>query len=226
MIQIGVNEDIVVSSVSKNDRGSLVIKLKEGGEVDPFQMFNNAGNTRLKADEKDMIIYPPSVTNFSGETDSYENIMKKIAEIIDPLAHILHAYTPKSAVKFDVFANLGLTKENIMEKVRTQAVVDKMYANIVDQFIKQITPFTGDNGKKQRVLLIRQSKAKHYPAFRKRFLESQPFFEPMDVPKEASKLAFSKFEIENGLNSGEAVGGAQTVSEEEKNSVETLFTTN
>jgi hypothetical protein len=46
----------------------------------------------------------------------------------------------------------------------------------------------------------------------------------MEVP--VSKLRFSKYEIDNNLNSGDTVTGQQTVSEEEKNTVETLFTTN
>lgn len=225
-ISVGITDNIVISSVSKNDRGTLIIKLKEAGEIDPLTALNTAGSTQFNQAEKDMMIYPPSATTFSGETDTFENVLKKIAEVKDPLNHILQAYTTNANIKWDIFAGTGITKDNMQSKLIKQETVDAIYANIVNQFISMMSQFTGDNGKKQRVMLIRQSAAKHYPAFRKRFLESYPFIEPMDIPKESSKLKFSKFEIDNKLNSGEPVGGQQQVSEEEKNSVETLFTTN
>lgn len=226
MIQVGINENLVITEVSKNDKNSLLIKVKEAGEIDPLAALNSAGSTQFNQATKDLLIYPPSVNNFQGEVDTMEGILKKIAETKDPLDHILQQYSPKSNIKWDIFTGTGITAENIGEKITNQTTLDKIYANIVDQFIKMMTPFAGENSKKVRILFIRQSKAKHFPTLRKRFLESYPFIEPMDVPKAQSKLKFSAFEVTNGLNTGEAVSGAQTVTQEEKNTVEALFTTN
>lgn len=221
-LNVGIHDNLVVSEVSKNDKGTLIIKVKQAGEVDPLAALNAAGSTQFDAAEKDFMIYPPSVNAFAGGVDTYANVMKKIAEVKDPLDHILRQYTTNSNIKWDVFKNTGITKENIATEITNQETLDKIYANIVDQFIKMMTPFAGDTGKKLRWIFIRQSKAKHFPALRKRFLETYPFVEPMDVP--VSKLKYSAFEVTNGLATGEAVTGAQTVSQEEKNTVNELFT--
>lgn len=224
MIKVGINDNLVLSTVKKNEKGTLVVTLKEGSDINPLDALNASGSTQFEKAEKDFMVYSPSVTTFQDEPDTFENIMKKIAEVKDPLDHILRQYTTGNNIKWDLFKNTGITRENLNTEVLKQSTVDKIYSNIVDQFITMATPFTGDNGKKLRWLFIRQSKAKHYPSFRRRFLDTYPFVEPMDVP--ASKLKFSNFEVTNGLASGDAVTGAQTVTEEEKTAVNELFTTN
>jgi len=52
-----------------------------------------------------------------------------------------------------------------------------------------------------RLLLVRQSKDKHFATLRGTYLDDQPFLEPMAIPKDASKLKFSPWEIENGYDS-------------------------
>lgn len=223
-ISVGINENLVVVSTTKNDKGSLTIKVKQAGEVDPMSALSTSGSTNFKPAEKDFIIYPPSAKDFNQQVDTPENIMKKIAEVKDPLDHILQQYTTNSNIKWDPFAGTGINKSNLTTEIVKQEVVDKMYSNIVDQFISMMKPFVGENGKKLRWLLIRQSKAKHFPSLRRRFLETYPFVEPMDVP--ISKLKFSKFEVDNGLDKGDAVTGAQNITPEEKQSVNELFTAN
>lgn len=223
-IKIGVNQNLVISEVTKNDKGTLSIKIQEAGEVDPLAALNAAGSTNFSKVEKDFLVYPPNAEAYSGGVDTLENILKKIAEVKDPLNHILEQYTPTTNIKWDLFAGTGIATKNDLSKVTNEVTLTKIYSNIADQFIAMMKPFASADGKKMRMMFVRQSKAKHYPAFRKRFLESYPFIEPMEVP--ISKLRFSKYEIDNGLNSGDAVTGQQTVSEEEKNIVETLFTTN
>lgn len=223
-IQVGINPNLVITEVKKNEKGTLIIKVKEAGEVDPMTALNSAGSTNFDKAQKDFMVYPPSVNTLDGNPDTWENILKKVAEVKDPLSHILQQYTTGANITWDIFKGTGIDSVNIITKITNQTTVDQIYANITDQFIKMITPFAKEDGKKMRFIFIRQSKAKHFPAFRKRFLETYPFIEPMDVP--VSKLRFSKYEMDNGLASGEAVGGAQVVTQEEKNQAETLFTTN
>lgn len=223
-ISVGVNDNVVIAQVFKNEKGTIITKVRKGEDVDPLAALNSSGSTSFTKPERDIMLYPPSVNTFDGAPDTYENVLKKIAEVKDPLDHILRQYTTDKNIKWDIFAGTGITGENITEKLTSQSVVDKIYSNIGDQFIKMMEPFTGDNGKKMRLLLIRQSKAKHFPTFRRRFLESYPFIEPMEVP--ASKLKFSKFEIDNGLNDGTPAGGGERVPEQEANQVNELFTAN
>jgi hypothetical protein len=223
-IRVGINENLVISEVGKNDKGTLSIKIQQAGEVDPLAALNASGSTNFSKAEKDFLVYPPQVEAYGGGVDTVENILKKIAEVKDPLNHILEQYTTSSNIKWDIFKGTGINTKTDLTKVTNEVTLTKIYNNITDQFIEMMTPFVSTDGKKMRMMFVRQSKAKHYPSFRKRFLESYPFIEPMEVP--VSKLRFSKYEIDNNLNSGDTVTGQQTVSEEEKNTVETLFTTN
>ena len=224
MIKVGINENLVVSKVEKNDKGTLVLTVKEATQIDPLAALNSAGSTNFTQGEKDFIIYPPKTENFDGDTDTYQNILKKIAEIKDPLDLILRQYTTTANIKWDIFAGTAVNGQTITTELLKQSTLDKIYNNIAEQFIKMMTPFVGEEGKKMRWLFTRQSKTKHYPSLRRKFLETYPFIEPMDVP--ASKLKFSDYEVKNGLNNGEAAGGAETPSTEEKEHVNTLFTAN
>lgn len=224
MLQVGINENLVVSKTVKNDQGSLVIGIKQITEVDPMDILNGSSSvTNFNAPEQDFLIYPPKVSNFDGDPDSVKNVMKKIAELKDPLNLILSQYTTSNNIKWDIFAGTGVAKDNLDVKLTSQDTLDKIYSNIVDQFIKQMSMFVGDNGKKMRMIFIRSSKAKHYPALRKRFLDSQPFIEPMTIPRDVSKLKFSKYEIENGFNVGDAITAQQTPSAAEAKTADALF---
>lgn len=225
-IIVGVNENLVISAAEKNEKGTLVVTVKEANEIDPLTALNASGSTQFNKAEKDFMFYPPTVTGFNGEAGTLESVLKKIAEVKDPLNHILEQYTASSHIKWDIFTGIAITKDNMEAILTNQDVLDKVYSNIADQFIRMITPFISDTGKKMRLLCIRQSKAKHFPSLRKRFLETYPFIEPMEIPVTQSKLKFSKFEMDNGLASGGAVGGQQNISEEDKSQAEALFTSN
>ena len=221
MLTVGIHENLVITKTTKNDKGSLVIGVKQVGEIDPLSALNATGSISLDQKEQDFLVFPPRLEDNQGAVDTKDNLLKKIAEVKDPLDRILQQYTTTANIKWDILANTGLTNENFDVKLKTQGVLDKIYANIVDQFIKQMTPFIGENGKKMRMIFIRQSKAKHYPKLRTKFLDSYPFIEPMTVP--VSKLKFSKYEIDNGLNVPDAVTGEQKVSVAEAKEAEALF---
>lgn len=205
MIKVGINENLVIKEVKKNDKGSVEITFQEGTIIDPIAALNGSGSTNFNQAEHKVIIFPVNPNDAEGNTDSYKNLMAKIAEIKDPLDHILQQYLTKTSIKWDIFAGTGLTAETIQEEIRREATLIKIYNNIVDQFLTMASQAEGLNTMKVRVLFIRQSKAKHYPRLRSRFLDRQPFIEPMSIPKEQSKLVFSKYELDNGLDKGDVV---------------------
>jgi hypothetical protein len=220
-LPVGIHDNIVITKTTKNDKGSLVIGVKQVGDVDPMTALNASGSITLDQKEQDFLIFPPRLEDNQGQTDTKENLLKKIAEVKDPLDRILQQYTTTSNIKWDILAGTGLTNENFETRIKTQAVIDKIYANIVEQFIKQMTPYVGETGKKMRMLFIRQSKAKHFPKLRTRFLDSYPFIEPMTVP--TSKLKYSKYELDNGLNIPDPVTGESVVSKEDATTAAALF---
>jgi hypothetical protein len=223
MINVGIYENLVIHKVAKNDQRTLVIGVKEAGKIDPLAALNMTGGTKLEGESKDFLIYPPKVENFEGQLDTYENNLKKIGDIKDQLEHIVKQYITSNNIKWDVFAGTGVTNENIADKLVSAPVLTQVYENITDQFIKMIQPHVGENGKKMRMIFVRSSATKHYPALRKRFLETYPFIESMEIPKAQSKLKFSKYEIDKGFNSGEPAAGAVQASLQEAESASSLF---
>lgn len=221
-LKVGIHENLVISKTEKNEKGSLVISVKKIETVNPLDRLNSStGSTNFKAEEADFLVYSPQVVKF-GVTLEADKVMDEIANVVDPLSHILSMYITKDKIKWDLFKDTGVTNENYNEKITDQATLDKIYGNLVNQFITAITPFVGENGKKLRGIFPRRSKASHFPALRKLFLESNPIFEPMSIPAAQSKLKFSKYEIDNGLNLADAVT-SQPVSVEDKAQANALF---
>jgi len=223
MIGVGIHENLQIHKTTKNDQGTLVLGVKQAVVIDPTAALNGSGtSTSFEAPEQDFLIYPPKVTNLNGEQESMDAILKKIAELKDPLNMILQQFTTADKIRWDIFAGTGVTMENLGEKITNQTVLDKVYANIVDQFISQMSPFM-NSPKRFRMIFVRQSQAKHYAKLRTRFLDSQPFIESMEIPASASKLKFTPYEITKGLNNPNPVGGAQTVSTQDAAAASSVF---
>jgi len=226
MIQVGKHDNLVISKTVKNDQGSLVIGVKKMTVVDPLAALNASGQTSFDAEQQDFIIYPPKSTNFSGERDNLKNLLMKIGDIKDPLDQIASIYMPAGARKWDLFANTGITPQsNLENELNKQEVMNQIYNNIVGQFITMMAPFVGETGKRVRMIFPRTSVAKHYPTLRKRYLNSQPFIESMEVPAAASKLAFSKYEKEKGLDRGDVAAPSAPASENDAAEADALFAT-
>lgn len=216
MLNVGIHENLVFSKNAKNDKGTLVLTFKKIMGDNPLELLSSGSS--LEAQEQQFFIYPPKI----DEKDDSKSMAAKIAEVRDPLTLIASQYMTSDKAKFSkMFEGTGVTAENYNAKLMDETTINKIYANIVDQFIDIMKGFVGDNGKRMRMIFVRQSKAKHYPKLRTRFVESQPFIEPMDVP--TTKLAFTKYELQNGLNSGAQVAAAPTVSKDEAKEAESHF---
>ena len=209
MLNVGIHDNLVISKTAKNDKGTLVITVKQVSSKNMLETLSSGSS--LESQEQQFFVYPPKL---NAEDDSV-SAAAKVAEVRDPLSLILTQYTTTDKSKFTkMFEGTGITAENYNSKLLDPGTMTKIYTNIVDQFIDLMKPFVGDNGKKMRMLFIRQSKEKAYPRLRNKFLEQQPFIEPMDVP--VSRLAFSKYEKSKGLDISTPFSGtATTVSKQE-----------
>jgi hypothetical protein len=216
MLSVGVHENVQFSKVAKNDKGTLIVGFKKQ-EVDKLAALSQG---RFEPEEQDFLIFPPQLTNYSGSDSTPEEMLVKWGEITSPLEHIATQFLTKDKVKWDLFFGTGITKENYDAKMTQQDTVDKIYNNIVTQFINWMMPFTKST-KTFRMVFIRSSKAKHYAKLRTRYLSSQPFMEPMDVTP--SKVKFSEYEKKNGLDNPNQAGGAQAPSTADTNQAEEMF---
>ena len=223
MIQVGIHEDLVITKTVKNDQGTLVIGVKQVSDVDPLAALSGGGQTSFEQPEQDFLIYPPKSEAYGGGLDTQKNLLNKISELKNQLDHIAAGYMPVGDRKFDPLVGTGITLANMESELNKQDVMNKVYNNVVDQFITMMAPHIGESGKKMRMLFIRQSATKHYPALRKRYLQSQPFMEPMEIPKAASKLAFSAYEKKNGLDSSTPVQASAPASGADAAAAKRLF---
>jgi hypothetical protein len=112
---------------------------------------------------------------------------------------------------FSLFEGTGITNaEEIAEKITQESVIAKISLNIFTQFAEMVK--NSDTTKKSRIKFVRQSQAKHFATlpeylnFKKDGGEwTTPFVESMDIPDAQSKLAYTKKELEKGLNSSAPV---------------------
>jgi hypothetical protein len=217
-LPIGINENIVLSKATKNDKGTLVVGFKEVKEINVLEAMNSAGAS-LEASEQDFLLFAPTIKNFDGSLTSGEKMFKtKVKDYKDYLEHILLQYYTQDKIKWDMFAGIeGLNGSNVYAKFEDEAVITKVCNNLVNDFIKLATPVLNNTAKKKRLKVIRKANSRYValPKF-------APFFEDMSIPKEQSKLKFSNYEIANKLNEP-LTAEATSVSSAEAEEARSLF---
>lgn len=205
-IKVGINEDVQLKSAARNDKGTLVINFTQGTPLEETatdDLFNNKAGVRAGNGTNVMIWGFQAESN--GQERDADRIAKDVVAVRSQLQHILEGYMTKDNAKLDPYANTGLTAENFESKLKQQATLDLVYKNLVDQFIEKVSTLGDAINNKFRLLLVRKSESNHYGTFRRNFIEDNPFWESMSIPKEASGLAFTKFEINKGLNNPNAI---------------------
>src|SRR6185369_10647358 len=212
-IKVGINKNLQLAKATTNEKGTLVITLQEA-KGSALALLNGTG-TSSKIETRDFMFFPPTV-EYNGAKKDGAVIMGLILELKNSLELILEQYMTSDQIKWELTFGLGLSEnENLEEAIRNQGIVDKIYRNLADQFLRQVKPFLGENSPKTNWIFIRKSSDSHYPKIRSRFVKDNPFVERADVPQEESKLKFTDFEIRNGLNVADPVQKAAPVSKEE-----------
>ena len=225
---VGIHENVILGSkTGVNEKGSLVLELST--KVDSNDMLSAfADGTDMEASTVGLIQFPFNLTNWEGKAKTASEIGTDInnlkANLIDILSVFMTSDKAKAVLGVDViFRGLGITPEtqaSLPQRLLNADFVSAVYKNICTAFVAAATPFF--NNTPFRVKLRRTSKAKHYSSIPPRSKFAEPWIESMAVPKEQSKLAWSKYEIDNGLNSGvKTETDAVSTTEDEK--VATMF---
>lgn len=221
-IQVGIHENVILEKVVVNDKGRLVIFLKqkeeEGkepeaeAEEDPFAQMN-ASEVIEKEGGAGIIFWPfksPEVkdSKTGAERSSEERgklVNGDVLQLKNQLNQILEQYTVKDNIKWSIFDGTGMAKETYYEDLSSQTTLDVIYRNICEQFIGMVTPFLNDPKFAVRFKLVRQSKDKHYVRVPGMFIKDNPFIESMDVPKDKTRVKWTDYELKQGLNDGTPV---------------------
>ncbi len=216
-IQPGIHKNVVLQKVVINKDGRLALSLRDKEEAqqteeeDPFAAGNAA--EVIEKDNGNSIILWPFKTPDSLNKDKTQRTDKERGEIANrdvltlknQLTQILQQFLVKDDIKWDIYNGTGMTKEGFWEEIFNQQVLDVIYRNICEQFIGMVTPFLDKNEFALRFKLVRQSKDKHYARIPGMYISENPFVELMTIPDEQSRVKFTKYEKDQGLDSAEVV---------------------
>ena len=209
MLQVGIHENVVLSNdtVIKED-GSLVIAFETATDAVVDFMSALEGGESLAKDKVTLLQFKLKSTDWQGKTLSFTDITASFNKFRGILVDILTVYMPADKAKATLgvqavaFAGLGITNENMPTKLAQDSVLEAIYNNLAKAFIAAIVPY--QNKDKVRVMLQRSSKAKHYPAIPAGKVP-QVWIESMQIPKSASKVQWSAYQIKEGYNDGTPV---------------------
>ena len=142
------------------------------------------------------------------EINEQKNLMLQCALCFTTSDKLVKEVEGKKVSVIDPYRGLGLNRENMTSMLPHEETLQKVFKNMGEDFEKLMTELLSaeqqkeaDKRVKLRVLLVRQSVAKHYASFRRRFIREQPVFE-IHIDGMPTKLKFSDYEIQKGLNDG------------------------
>jgi hypothetical protein len=192
--------------VELNDKNTLSFVFEEAGNKDkpanPFDILNSEEVVETSSGLTVNLFQPnaPDKADFTEErkVDMVTNDVNSIKSI---LVHFLKGWMTSEQVKGRImpFTGVPIDATNYNQQILKPDILAAIQKNMATTFIQIITPLLSE-AKPFRLLLIRQSTDKHWPTFRKRYIEENPFWESMEIPKEASKLKFTADEKGKKLN--------------------------
>lgn len=223
MVGVGINENVVLSKaevITEADKVSLSIVFREvaeaKSELSAFDQLAGAGTVETGSGNVGTTIrvWPPLAplpTTKEGAAKTLGTLAKESAdnlgEIKNILFSILSCYMTSDKIVFSMFSGMEsvITPETYEAKIADPLIIKAAFTNLANQFTAMVTPFLDKNDCGVRLLLVRQSKEKHYATFRNRFVLQNPFIESAAIPKDASKIKFNAYELKNGLDKGDPI---------------------
>jgi hypothetical protein len=209
VIQVGINENVFLKKLGRSEKGALELYFSDAAEdktVDVFAAMqsNEVVDTGL---ETKLLIFPPMVIKKDDITRAkkVDLMSKDIQDTKNQLVHIAQRYmtTDKITIGSVMFKDTNIkSSTDFDDMILDETTFMKVFDNMANEFITLMTPFVGDASLRSRLKLQRQNKEKHFATLPKSFLSERPMYESMEIPKDKSKIAFSKWEKDNGLDDG------------------------
>lgn len=219
-IQVGIHTDVIIQKADFNDKGRFVVFLRKLGEQqekqedDPFAQMN-AAEVVEKESGGGIIFWPfkaPDEKDNKGNVrttqERGELANNDVSRLKNQLQLILEQYMTKDKIHWSIFDGAAMSKETYWDDIVSQANLDVIYRNICEQFMGMIQPYLDKDEYPMRWKLARQSKEKHYARVPDMYIKDNPFIEPMEVPEANTRVKWTKYELDNGLNDGTPVSRA------------------
>lgn len=229
MITVGINENVVLKSASITDKGYLKLDFRSAGDAnqpavdDPFAAASAGEAIDMPSGSSLNILkllVPKETTNAGKTLTRDERKMMSsndYQEMMNKIKHIMGCYLTGAQIS-EFFVNLfngtGFSAEtykaqgpdSFAELLMDQDKLDMLSKNMFTFLIEGLRPFFDNSAFPMRLKLVRQSKEKHYGTLPKaKYVNNEPFMEPMSIPSASSKVKFSAYEIKNGSNDGSPV---------------------
>jgi hypothetical protein len=222
-MKVGIHENIVLQKAALNEKGTMAFVFrpkKLEGEKTGDSFFQEEQSAEVTSDGNNgavILFFCPKMPTFKkkdGDALSNEEILefvqKDLNTVSNVYSHILAQYMSLKDIKFRPYDGTGVTAQNWKTALLDNDNIAAVYKNYSEQFANFIAPYADKDEHTMRLKLVRQSKDKHYATIPTRYLDTQPFLEPMTIPADRSQVKFTKYEIDKGLNSGEPVGQGET----------------
>lgn len=213
---VGIHENVFIAEASMDpDKATIMITFNEVAKANKEKksLFAMAASSEVEnVDEGTRLMLFPPTGPKEDSTDSQEKKAKRAVADINKVKgqclHILEQFYTKDELKdkMQPFAGIaGIDDNNFETEVIKKEILLQVQKNIGRVFVQMMQPYVNKPDQAFRLLLVRQSKDKHFATLRGTYLDEQPFLEPMAIPKVSTKLKYSQWEIDNGYNSGAAI---------------------
>lgn len=210
MIGVGINKNVMLSRVAIGEKGALELYFDEA--VQKASVFDSMQSAKVEntGTETRLLVFPfkpPSGVRNEGKTEDelIEMTSEDMLKVKNQLTQLLQQYLADDDIKWDPWAGTGADNSNYRSMFQSEETLAKVFENIATQFITMLGDKAGKPAYKLRVKLVRQSKDKHFATIPGKFLADNPWVELMDIPEEASKVKFTKWEIDNKFDDGTPV---------------------
>lgn len=207
---VGINENVFLEKAAIDDKLWMTITFGQKQEkafnaFEAMQAEDVEEQPKTTVDIKLFNLKVPKEKDNKGNTRTKAQLIEMITRDYNKLKavylHIARGYLTKDQTKFDPYRACGIsTTDEFNVKILQQPILDQITKNLATDFINWMKPFFGSQEQLFRLKLRRQDKDKHFATLPDQYLDENPFWESMDIPASASKVKFSKFELDNGLN--------------------------
>lgn len=223
MLKVGINDNLVLSKVEALEKeGKLSVDFHFGDsstakdELNPFSVTVDAQGFAQTGGNSNVIkVWPPSPADakkFDGSPRTQVEIgtdtLKSVLELKNLLQQFALCFVSSDKVNLaEYMRGTPCDKENWYTTLPVESVLNTITKNLVTDFNAAVGELLGNSDPAYllRVICVRQSAAKHYASFRKNFIAEHPVVENAMVPIASTKLHFTKYEMEKGLDTDAAV---------------------
>ena len=205
---VKINENVYITGIELDSNNYLNITFKEKNDLsNPFEKLID-DDVHEGSDKLDIKLFAPQPPKNDDGKLTEEKMIDRVSRDINKnkgiLQHIMKGYMTKEeyAIGKAMFDGIDIDANTYSKKIIDKDVLLKVHQNMAQFFINAMQPYLNKEDLLFRLLLVRTSKDKHFATFRSSYIEDNPFWESMDVPKDASKVKFTPYEEKEGLNDG------------------------